>query len=68
MRTRYQVIDTLDPERGALTWVLDESAPHDIADTTGAWQLAPLPERQQTFVRVVIESPMPLSDYSLRLR
>jgi ribosome-associated toxin RatA of RatAB toxin-antitoxin module len=59
---RYQVIDTLDPEHGALTWVLDKSAPHDIADTMGSWQLAPVSERQQTLVRyrVWIDSGQPV--------
>lgn len=42
---------TLDPARGLATWQLDESAPRDIAETSGSWQLAPLPERDVTLVR-----------------
>ncbi len=59
---RYQVIDTLDPEHGTLTWVLDKSAPHDIADTTGSWCLVPLPEGQRTLARyrVWIDSGQPV--------
>lgn len=48
---RYQVINTLDPERGTISWTLDKSAEHDIADTTGAWQVAPLPSGEGTLVR-----------------
>jgi ribosome-associated toxin RatA of RatAB toxin-antitoxin module len=48
---RFSTLWTLDPARGLATWQLDESAPHDIAETSGSWQLAPLPERDGTLVR-----------------
>ena len=48
---RYSTLWTLDPARGLATWQLDESAPHDIAETSGSWQLALLPERDRTLVR-----------------
>jgi hypothetical protein len=49
--TRYQLIDTLYPEQGRITWTLDKSVDHDIADTTGSWQVALLPSGQHTLVR-----------------
>lgn len=48
---RYQIIGTLKPALGAMTWVLDKSAPHDIADSRGSWQLAPLPDGERTLIR-----------------
>jgi len=39
---RYQIIAKLDPQRGVMHWDLDPSAPHDIASTTGSYQLTPL--------------------------
>lgn len=47
---RYQVVDTLDPDRGIVVWTLDKSVDHDIADSSGSWQIAPLPS-QATLVR-----------------
>ena len=43
---RFQAVNTLDAERGILSWALDKSAPHDIADTTGAWEVGALAARQ----------------------
>lgn len=51
VNVRFVVISTLDPEAGAVTWMLDRSAPHDIADTTGSWTIVPLAGRRQTLVR-----------------
>ena len=51
MNIRYGVICTLDREMGTVTWVLDESVPHDIAGTRGSWQVVPLPEGQRTLMR-----------------
>jgi hypothetical protein len=48
---RYSTLWTLDPARGLASWQLDASAPHDIAETSGSWQLAPLTERDGTLVR-----------------
>jgi ribosome-associated toxin RatA of RatAB toxin-antitoxin module len=47
---RFGTICTLQPERGVLSWVLDDSAHHDIADTRGSWQLTPLADRHETLV------------------
>ena len=38
---RYTLITTLDPAQGLITFALDPSAPHDIRDNTGSWQLLP---------------------------
>jgi hypothetical protein len=48
---RYQVVDTLDPEQGIMTWSLDKSVDHDIADTSGSWRIASLPSGEDTLVR-----------------
>ena len=48
---RYQVVDVLDPEHGLAAWTLDKSVDHDIADTTGSWQIAPLPSGRETLIR-----------------
>jgi len=47
---RFVVISTLEPEAGSVTWRLDRSAPHDIADT-GSWTVVPLAGRRETLVR-----------------
>jgi len=51
INVRFTVISTLDPEQGSVTWVLDHSAPSDIADTTGSWTVVPLNEGKETLVR-----------------
>jgi ribosome-associated toxin RatA of RatAB toxin-antitoxin module len=48
---RYQVVDVIDPEQGLISWTLDKSVAHDIADTTGSWQIASLPSGRDTLVR-----------------
>ncbi|MFQ5667673.1 MAG: SRPBCC family protein [Candidatus Binatia bacterium] len=48
---RYQIIGTVDPEKGLMTWVLDKNVAHDIDRSEGSWQLAPLPEGPRTLVR-----------------
>ena len=40
-KIRYTLIATLDPARGLMTFVLDHSAPHDIRDSNGSWQVLP---------------------------
>jgi ribosome-associated toxin RatA of RatAB toxin-antitoxin module len=47
----YGLITTLEPERGLLRFVLDREVEHDIADTRGSWQLAPLNDARETLVR-----------------
>jgi hypothetical protein len=47
----YRVINTLDPDGGCVSWVLDETAKNDIAATTGSWQLVPLAGGRHTLVR-----------------
>jgi uncharacterized membrane protein len=39
MQIRYTLIMTLDPPRGLMTSVLDRSAPHDIRDSHGSWEI-----------------------------
>lgn len=48
---RYRVIATLQPAQGLESWVLDKSSAHDIADTRGSWEIAPLPSGDATLVR-----------------
>jgi len=47
---RYTVINTLDPEHGTVSWALDESVDHDIAGTSGAWQLTPVADGRHTLL------------------
>jgi len=47
---RYRIINTLDPEAGIIRFSLDESAAHDIAETTGSWRLIPRANGRQTLV------------------
>jgi ribosome-associated toxin RatA of RatAB toxin-antitoxin module len=47
---RYQVINTLDPEAGSVSWVLDDTVENDIAATTGSWQLVPVTDGRHTLV------------------
>ena len=51
VNVRYEVVNTLHPEQGLMAWTLDKSVEHDIADTTGSWQLVSLPSGQDTLVR-----------------
>jgi ribosome-associated toxin RatA of RatAB toxin-antitoxin module len=48
---RFVTIVTLDPEHGRVSWVMDREAAHDIADTTGSWDVVPLHDRRVTLVR-----------------
>jgi hypothetical protein len=48
---RYGVVWTLAPTLGLARWRLDPSVPHEIADTHGYWQLAPLDGGRATLVR-----------------
>lgn len=48
---RYGLITTLEPERGQVHFVLDRDVAHDIADTRGSWELAPLHDARETLVR-----------------
>ena len=48
---RYHIIDTLAPDRGLITWVLDKSLDNDIKESVGSWQLVPLSPGPQTLVR-----------------
>jgi hypothetical protein len=41
MNIRYTLIATLDPALGVMTFALDPSAPHDIRDSSGSWQVLP---------------------------
>lgn len=48
---KYQVINTLDPESGSVTWVLDDTATNDISATAGAWELVPISSGRHTLIR-----------------
>ena len=48
---RYTTVNELDPEHGSASFYMDKSAPHDIEDTYGAWQIAPIPGSSRTLVR-----------------
>ena len=47
----YRVINTLDPESGSVSWVLDETAKNDIDATAGAWEVAPVAGGHHTLLR-----------------
>jgi ribosome-associated toxin RatA of RatAB toxin-antitoxin module len=47
---RYRVINTIDPEAGSISWKLDESAPHDIADVQGLWRVTPYSGERETLL------------------
>jgi uncharacterized protein YndB with AHSA1/START domain len=47
---RYGLINTLQPDDGSLTWVLDDTVEHDIAGMRGSWQLVPMENGQRTLV------------------
>lgn len=47
---RFTIINTLDPASGTLSWVLDDSVLHDIAGTTGSWQLSPVEDGRHTLL------------------
>jgi len=62
---RFAVICTLDPEHGSVRWTLDQNAEHDIAGTTGSWQLVPVANGRETFVsyRAWIDSGRPVPGF-----
>ncbi len=47
---RYRLLQTLDPEHGEIRFVLDDSADHSIAGTTGCWRLQPTADGRATIV------------------
>jgi ribosome-associated toxin RatA of RatAB toxin-antitoxin module len=62
---RFRVINTLEPERGLMSWVLDKSIKNDIADSEGAWQLTVLEEAPHTLVtyRAWIDTGQPVPGF-----
>lgn len=46
----FRIINTLEPQSGKMSWVLDKGVEHDIADTKGEWQLFPVAEGEQTLL------------------
>src|SRR4029450_7424256 len=48
---RHTTIYELEPARGRLTWQLDREQAHDIADSSGSWELAPADEGRSTLLR-----------------
>ncbi|HYD49156.1 MAG TPA: SRPBCC family protein [Terriglobales bacterium] len=61
----YRVINTLEPELGSMSWILDKSAPHDIADTDGGWLVSALDGGSRTLVtyRVRVDTGQPLPGF-----
>ena len=47
----FRAINTLEPERGTMSWELDKSVEHDIDDTRGVWQLVPVADGAHTLIR-----------------
>ena len=47
---RYRMIYTLEPEVGTISWILDETAEHDIGGTTGAWMLERIAAGRKTLL------------------
>ena len=61
MQIRYTLIMTLDPARGLMTSVLDRSAPHDIRDSHGSWEILPSGDASALLVsRSRVETGMPV--------
>lgn len=61
MQIRYTLIMTLDPARGLMTSVLDHSAPHDIRDSHGSWDVLPHGDASALLVsRSRVETGMPV--------
>jgi len=63
-KIRYTLIVTLDPASGVMTFVLDHSAPHDIHDSNGSWQVLPHGQAAALLVsrdRVDTGEPLPAS-------
>jgi ribosome-associated toxin RatA of RatAB toxin-antitoxin module len=48
---KYHVVNTLEPESGSVSWVLDDAATNDIAATAGAWELVPIAGGRHTLLR-----------------
>ncbi len=46
----FRVINTIEPERGSIAFVLDKSVANDIAGTEGSWQLTPLANGRETLL------------------
>ncbi|HYD48973.1 MAG TPA: SRPBCC family protein [Terriglobales bacterium] len=47
---RFTVINTVDPQTGTMDWKIDRSQPHDIAETTGRWQIVPIDDGKHTLL------------------
>ncbi|MCC6763154.1 MAG: SRPBCC family protein [Deltaproteobacteria bacterium] len=47
---RYRMIYRLEPEVGSISWTVDETTPHDIGATSGAWMLEPTAGRRSTLL------------------
>lgn len=62
---RFRVINTLEPNLGTMSWELDKSVEHDIADTKGAWQLTPVADGRQTLLSywADVDTGQPVPDF-----
>jgi ribosome-associated toxin RatA of RatAB toxin-antitoxin module len=65
----YRVVNTLDPESGSVSWVLDDSVENDIAATAGSWDLVPVAGGRHTLLRYgnVLDTGQPVPGVIQRL-
>ena len=64
MQIRYTLIMTLDPARGLMTSILDRSAPHDIRDSQGSWEVLPQGDASALLVsRSRVDTGMPIPGF-----
>jgi uncharacterized membrane protein len=67
----YTVDLTFERLRRRVSWKLDKSKPHDIADTAGTWELVPYPPNQTlvhytTFIDTGLSVPKVLENYLVK--
>ena len=67
----YTVDLTFEPIRRRVSWKLDKSKPHDIADTVGVWEFLPYPPNRTlvhytTFVDTGLSVPKALENYLVK--
>ena len=60
VNVRYQVVNTLDPRAGSVSWTLDDTVANDIAATAGAWELVPVAGRTLVQYRNVLDTGRPV--------
>jgi ribosome-associated toxin RatA of RatAB toxin-antitoxin module len=60
----YALTGRIDPEHGIVSFELDTTQPHDIADTHGSWRIYPLKERHETLLvyRTAVDTGRPVPE------